>query len=233
MNFRPIMFMVACTSFLLAGCASGKVALQSTPYVTVLDTHQLPPPAEVIGTLGPLDTVRIDVFGVEELTREVQVDSSGRLSFPFVGSLEVAGKRPSEVEARIASRLGNSYVLDPKVTVNLIKTVSQTVAIEGEVATPGLYPAAGDLSLLRALALAGGPTKFAQREQVIVFREVGDDRYAAVYNLDAVRAGTVEDPRIYAKDTIVLGDSPRRRAIDQIVAIAPALASPLVLLFTR
>lgn len=232
-TLRKFLVPVASAALALTGCASDPAPLTSTPFVTVLDTQQLPAPEAKIGTLGPLDTIRIDVFGVEELTREVQVDSGGRISYPFIGSVDVGGKRASEVEAQIAQKLGRDYVLDPQVSVNLINTVSQTVAIEGEVTTPGVYPAAGELSLLSAIALAGGPTEFAQREQVVVFREIGEDRYAAVYDLDAVRSGKLANPRIYAKDTIVLGDSPRRRAIDQLITIAPALASPLVILFTR
>lgn len=224
---------LACTAAMLSACASDPAPMQSTPFVSVLNASELPAPLERTGILGPLDKVRIDVFGVEELTREVQIDGSGRMSYPFVGSIEVASQAPAAIEALIAARLNDGYVRDPQVSVNLVDTVSQTIAVEGEVGRPGIYPAAGQLTLLRALALAGGPTEFALSEQVVVFREVGEDRFAAVYDLDAVRRGGLNDPRIYANDTIVLGDSPRRRSIDRLVTIAPALASPLVLLFTR
>lgn len=224
---------LVCSTLALGACASDPVPMTSTQFVSVLDSNELPAPLTGIGILGPLDKVRVDVFGVEELTREVQIDGSGRLSYPFIGSIDVAGKAPAEVEALITSRLAAGYVRNPQVSVNLIDTVSQTIAIEGEVENPGIYAAAGQLTLLRALALAGGPTEFALRDQVVVFREVGDDRYAGVYNLDAVRRGLLEDPRIYANDTIVLGDSPRRRAIDRLVTIAPILVSPLVILLTR
>ncbi len=234
-KFRPRFkwAVTACCAALLSACASDPAPLQSTQFVSVLDANEMPAPLEGNGILGPLDKVRVDVFGVEELTREVQVDGSGRLSYPFVGSIEVAGKAPADIEALIAARLDQGYVRNPQVSVNLVDTVSQTIAIEGEVERPGIYAAAGQLTLLRALALAGGPTEFALAEQVVVFREVGDDRFAAVYNLSAVRRGALSDPRIYANDTIVMGDSPRRRSIDRLVTIAPALASPLVILFTR
>ncbi len=218
---------------LLSACASDPAPLQSTQFVSVLESSELPQPLETTGVLGPLDKLRVDVFGVEELTREVQIDASGRMSYPFIGSIEVAGQAPAEVEQLIASRLSAGYVRNPQVSVNLVDTVSQTIAIEGEVESPGIYAAAGRMTLLRALALAGGPTEFALREQVVVFRDVGDDRYAAIYDLQAVRRGALNDPQIFANDTIVLGDSPRRRAIDRLVTIAPALASPLVILFTR
>ncbi|MFU7527168.1 polysaccharide biosynthesis/export family protein [Qipengyuania sp. ASV99] len=232
MNFHPPFAALALATLLLAGCAK-PVPLQSTEFVSVLESNELPTPVETTAKLGALDKVRIEVFGVEELTREVQIDGSGRMSYPFIGSIEVKGQAPADVERLIAQRLSEGYVLNPQVSVNLVDTVSQTIAIEGEVKSPGIYPAAGELTLLRTLALAGGPTQFAEREQVVIFREVGADRYAGVYDLDAVRRGQVADPQIFANDTIVLGDSPRRRTIDQLVTIAPALASPLVILFTR
>ncbi|MEP3422618.1 MAG: polysaccharide biosynthesis/export family protein [Erythrobacter sp.] len=229
----PNMCVLAASTALLGACASDPAPLQTTQYVSVLVADQLPAPLDSTGILGPLDRVRVDVFGVEELTREVQIDGSGRMSYPFIGSMDVSGKAPAAIETLIAARLSEGYVRNPQVSVNLVDTVSQTIAIEGEVESPGIYAAAGQLTLLRALALAGGPSEFALREQVVVFRDVGEDRYAAVYNLDAVRRGALNDPRIYANDIIVLGDSPRRRSIDRLVTIAPALASPLVILFTR
>ena len=232
-RLRAALPLLAGAALAVSGCASSPPPMQSTQFVSVLDTSELPAPLEGTGLLGPLDKVRVDVFGVEELTREVQVDGSGRMSYPFIGSIEVTGQTPEQVETLIARGLADGYVRNPQVSVNLLDSVSQTIAVEGEVERPGVYPAAGQLTLLRALALAGGPTDFALREQVIVFREVGNDRYAAVYDLDAVRRGQLNDPRIYANDTIVLGDSPRRRAIDRLVTIAPVLASPLVVLFTR
>ena len=233
MRFWPTLGALVCSIMMLSGCASDPEPIQSTQFATVLESSQLPAPLEGNGILGPLDKLRVEVFGVEQLTREVQIDGSGRMSYPFIGSIEVAGQAPADVEALIASRLSQGYVLDPQVSVNLVDTVSQTIAIEGEVEDPGIYAAAGQLTLLRALALAGGPTDFALVDQVVVFRDVGDDRYAGVYNLEAVRRGALDDPRIYANDTIVLGDSPRRRAIDRLVTIAPVLASPLVILLTR
>lgn len=219
----------------LAGCASDPGPLQTTAAVTVLDTATLPEPTSgpAAAQLGPLDKIRIEVFGVEALEREVQVDASGRISFPLVGTVEVLDRTPAEVEQAIEAGLRRGYVKDPVVSVNLLETASQTVAVEGEVEKPGVYPAAGRLSLLRTLALAGGSTEYALDEQIVVFREVDGQRYAGVYNLEALRRGLVPDPRIYADDTVVVGESPRRRAIDRAIQVAPAFTSPLILLLTR
>jgi polysaccharide export outer membrane protein len=198
-----------------------------------MNTEALPVPDATGAELGPLDKMKVEVFGVPDLTREVQVDAGGNISFPFVGPIHVAGQTPAQVEGLIERRLAGGYIKNPQVSVNLLESDSQTIAIEGEVKQPGVYPAAGRLSLLRALALAGGNTEYALREQVIIFRDVGDQRFAGVYNLDAVRRGLVDDPRVYPHDLIVMGESPRRRQIDQIIKAAPAFTSPLILLLTR
>ena len=219
----------------LAGCASDPLPMKSTDVVTVLETAELPVPIAGLGAarLGPLDHIRVEVFGVDNLTREIQVDASGRVSFPFIGSIDATGMTPAELEQIIVRGLQQGYVKNPVVSVNLTETQSQTVAVEGEVKRPGIYPAAGQLSLLRTLAMAGGETEFALSEQIVIFREVNGARYAGVYDLNSLRRGRVIDPRVYANDTIVVGESPRRRAIDRVLKIAPAITSPLIILLTR
>src|SRR5690606_9201124 len=130
---------------------------------------------------------RIDVFGVEDLQREVQIDASGRLSFPLIGVIEVSGRTPAELAAEIERRLSGRFVRNPQVTVNLTETVSQVVTVEGQVEEPGLYPVIGNMTLVRAVATAGGVAEFASLDDVVVFRTVGGRRYAALYNLKAIR----------------------------------------------
>lgn len=230
---KVLTMVVGCAT--ISACASDPEPLQTTEAVTVLDTDALPVPPEGLGAarLGALDRIRVEVFGIENLTREIQIDASGRISFPFVGSIDVSDRTPLDIERTIVAGLRQGYVKDPVVTVNLVDTQSQTVAVEGEVEKPGIYQAAGELTLLRALALAGGETEFALREQIVIFREVGGNRYAGVYDLAALRRGLIDDPRVFPDDTIVVGESPRRRAIDRILQTAPAITSPLVILFTR
>lgn len=223
--------MVAAT----AGCAHNPPVMETTQAVTVVDRTSLPTPISGQGaaTLGQLDKIRVEVFGAEDLTKEIQIDAGGRMSFPFVGSISVLDRTPAEVEKIIADSLAQGYLIDPKVTVNLLESVSQTIAVEGAVEEPGLYPAAGEITLLKAIALAGGASDYALEEQIVVFREVGEDKYAGVYNLQAVRRGLVEDPVLYPNDIVVIGESARRKAVDRILTLTPAFTSPLILLLTR
>lgn len=210
--------------------------LQSTARLTVVDgASTLPAPVRgdlVAGDrpslIGPLDTLMVDVFNVGELSREVQVDASGRISMPLIGTIDARGKTAGELARTIEDALRGTYVRDPSVTVNIRSSVSQVVTIDGQVVEPGLYPVTNQMTLLRAVASAKGLSEFAREDDVVILRTVEGARMAGLYNIAAIRRGLYDDPAIYANDVVVVGDSPERRLFRDFVAVAPLLASPLV-----
>ena len=220
---------------LLASCA-GAPKLGGDPNLHVVDGSELPPPTPADQTVldrpylvGPYDRLTIDVFGIEELSqRDVQVDASGRISFPLAGTLEVAGKSPSEIEQLLRTSLAARYVRDPQVIVNLKETISQVVTVESEVKKPGLYPVVGRMTLLRAVAVAEGTTEFSKLSQVVVFRTVKGQQLAALYSLKQIRVGAYEDPEVYANDVVVVGDSQARRTFKDLIQVLPLLTTPLI-----
>jgi polysaccharide biosynthesis/export protein len=181
--------------------------------------------------IGPFDKLTIDVFGIAELNKQVQIDASGRLSFPLIGVVEAAGLTPGELADLIEQRLSGQYVRNPQVTVNLEETVSQVVTVDGQVSKPGLYPVIGRMTLMRAVATAGGTAEFAKLEDVILFRDVNGQKMAGVYNLKGIRQGNYEDPEVFANDVIVVGDSQARRIFKDLLQAAPLLSTPLLILF--
>jgi polysaccharide export outer membrane protein len=184
--------------------------------------------------IGPFDKLSIDVFGIEELSRkEVQTDAGGRISFPLAGVVEAAGKTPAELETVLEERLRGRFVRDPQVTVNLKETVSQVVTVDGEVKEPGLYPVIGRMTLMRAVATAKGATEFARLQDVVIFRSVNGQKMAGLYNLKAIRRGYYDDPEVFANDVVVVGDSSARRLFRDVIQIVPAIATPLVYVFSR
>jgi polysaccharide export outer membrane protein len=179
--------------------------------------------------IGPFDELTIDVFGVEDLSaRDVQVDASGRLGFPLVGAVEAGGRTPSEIATDIENGLRRRFVRDPHVTVNLKRTVSQVVTVEGEVREPGLYPVIGRTTLLRAIASAKGTTEYSKLDDVVIFRTVGGQKYAALYNLKQIRSGAYADPEVYANDVVMVGESRGRRVFRDLLAVVPLLTYPLI-----
>lgn len=221
---------------LCLGACGGRAPLESTSRLTVVDGQlALPAPnrsdltaADRPALIGPLDTIEVDVFDVPQLSREMQVDASGRISMPLVGTVDALGKTAGELADTIERALRTNYIRDPDVTVNIKSSVSQVVTIDGQVVEPGLYPVTNQMTLLRAVASAKGLSEFARQDDVVILRTVDGTKMAGLYNIDAIRRGVYDDPPIYANDVVVVGDSPQRRLFRDFVAVAPLLAAPLV-----
>jgi polysaccharide export outer membrane protein len=225
----------------LSACSADRATIGGDPQLSVMPGNELPRPSRSDLSIaappyfiGPLDRLIIDVFGVEELSqREVQVDASGRLSFPLAGVVDVSGMTPGEVEADLARRLAAAHVRNPQVTVNLKETVSQVVTVEGQVRKPGVYPVLGQMSLLRAVATAEGTDEFSRLSQIVVFRTVQGQRYAALYDLKAIREGAYPDPQIFAGDVVMVGESRSRRLFKDLLQTVPLISGPLVIALSR
>ena len=222
---------------LLGACASQPMGLD--PKVSVLKDGQLPTPTRADQTapsrpylVGPFDKLKIDVFGVEELERDIQTDAGGRFSFPLIGTVEASGLTPEELKVELERRLV-AFVRDPQVTVNLVANNSQVVTVEGEVKQPGIYPILGNMTLIKAVATAGGTEELAKLDDIVVFRNVEGQRYAGLYNLRAIRRGNYPDPNIYPNDVVIVGDSSARRIFRDAVAGLPALLTPIIAILSR
>lgn len=244
----PMQIFVAARAFAIGvlalgclGCSTAGQRPVASAELVVFDNGALPPPTapdltvtDRLSVIGPFDRLAVNVFNVPELSLEtVQVDAAGQIAVPLLGAMTVAGSAPGAVADQIARGLRGRYVRDPQVTVNLIETRSQTFAIEGEVREPGNYPVIGQMSLLRAIASAKGTSEFAMLDNVVVFRDVGNQRMAAVYNLQSIRRGIYPDPQVYSNDVIVVGNSNARRIFRDGLQLLPALLSPIILLLNR
>ncbi|WP_243650207.1 MULTISPECIES: polysaccharide biosynthesis/export family protein [unclassified Sphingomonas] len=178
--------------------------------------------------IGPLDTIQVDVFNVPELSREMQVDASGRIAMPLAGTVDARGRTASELARAVEAALRGRYVRKPEVTVNIKSSVSQVVTIDGQVVEPGLYPVTNQMTLLRAIASAKGMSEFARQNEVVILRTVQGRKMAGLYDVDAIRRGAYDDPAIFANDVIVVGDSPQRRLFRDFVSLSPIVAAPLI-----
>lgn len=181
-------------------------------------------------SVGPSDQLEIDVFGVPELSKTVTVDLTGRISLPLIGPVPVTGLTSDQVATEIVQRLRGQYVKDPRVSVNITSNASQVFTVDGAVAQPGQFPIVGRMSLMRAIARASGVTEFARDNYVVVFREVDGKKYAALYDLNAIRQGMYEDPEIYANDVVMVDESRARRIFKDLLAVSPLLTAPVIAL---
>ena len=170
--------------------------------------------------IGPLDVLDITVFKVPELSRSVQVADSGSVNLPLVGEVPAAGRTAQDVERDLAARLGAKYLQSPQVTVYVKEYNSQRVTIEGAVKKPGVYPIRGNASLLQFIATAEGLDP-ASDSSVVVFRQTDGQRSAARFDIDAIRSGQAEDPRIQPGDVIVANASEVKAAFQNFVKALP------------
>ncbi len=108
--------------------------------------------------VGPQDVLKVTVFGVAELTREVTVDTDGTFDFPLIGRVKAAGSSVHGIEAELKERLSKGFLVNPTVTVDVGAYRSQIVYVLGEVRTPGRLMLAGNASIMSALAEAGFTT---------------------------------------------------------------------------
>lgn len=230
--------MLLAATLLISGCAGNNHPMGGAAGLSVVQADSLPPPtlADLAASdrpyrVGPFDKLIVDVFGSKDLSqKEIQVDASGRISFPLIGTVEVAGQTPGEIEIIMEKMFRGRFIKDPQITVNLKEIVSQTVTIGGEVKEPGVYPVVGHMTLMRAVATAKGTTEFSKKNEVIIFRTVNGSEYAAVYDMRAIQRGNYSDPEVYANDVVMVGDSQGRRVFRDFLTASPLIAPLFYLL---
>jgi polysaccharide export outer membrane protein len=161
--------------------------------------------------IGPLDVIRVEVFGAPELTREAEVDAAGNFSVPLAGAIQAAGRTPAELSSAIAAQLQGRYLRNPQISVNIVKAKAKTFTVDGAVKAPGNYPIVGKMTLQQAIATAQGADQVANLNNVVVFRTVNSQKTAALFSVKDIRAGRLEDPQIYGNDIVIVGESAARR----------------------
>jgi polysaccharide export outer membrane protein len=135
------------------------------------DLPPVPPPVSGDYRLGPGDQVKITTFGEQQLTGEFRISDTGTVALPLIGSVDANGKTPSELAAAIAKTLADSKLyVDPKVTAEV--TTYRPIFMLGEVARPGQYPFQPGMTVVTAVAVAGGFTYRAVTSQFSIVRTV-------------------------------------------------------------
>jgi len=126
--------------------------------------------------LGTGDRVAVTVFGQQDMSGEFDVDDTGAIALPLAGAISVKNKTPREVEKALETQLGSrgGMLNNPKVNVAVVRY--RPVYILGEVQRPGAYPYQSGLTVMTAVALAGGYTYRAANKKISVIREETGDR---------------------------------------------------------
>jgi len=125
-------------------------------------------------TLGPGDRLRVVVFGQDGISNTYMVDAGGNVSLALIGSVPARGLTTQQLGARIAERLKQGYVREPHVTVEV--ETYRPFFILGEVTTPGQYPYVADMTVEKAIAIAGGFAPRAYKQTVELTRNAGGEQ---------------------------------------------------------
>ena len=123
--------------------------------------------------IGPGDILAINVWKEAEMSRVVPVRSDGRISLPLIGELQSGGLTPRQLEAEITKQL-RDYVAEPAVTVVVQEIHSRNINVLGMVNRPGSYPLAKTMTVVDAIATAGGFRDFAKQKSIYVLRQNPD-----------------------------------------------------------
>lgn len=204
-----IIWSLAAITFITNGCSNpGAISTVPVAAVNGLDSASAPTGDYRIGDSDLLD---VKVFRVDELSREVRVDNDGNITFPLLGTVAVRGLTHSEAEAKLAGLFVSRRLLtDPQVSVFIKERTTQRLTLEGEISKPGVYPINGQLTVLQAIALGGGPSQLAATDKVVLFRREGGQSRSYVIDLDAIRQGKLADPYVRNDDRIVIHRSGSR-----------------------
>jgi polysaccharide export outer membrane protein len=229
--FRPLLFAALALVAVLGSPDADARTKDKAKAVEITDELRPPDSTTAAGAyagvseyrIGPQDLLTISVFQVDELNREVRVNSNGQVSLPLIGTVQAGGRTVQELERDIAAKLDASYLQNPQVTVFVKEFTSQRVTLEGAVKKPGIYPLSGKTTLLQAIAMAEGLDQLADPRGVVVFRTVDGKKMGAVFDVRAIRSGDVADPDIYGDDIVVVDQSGGKTALRRFIESVPVL----------
>jgi polysaccharide biosynthesis/export protein VpsN len=123
--------------------------------------------------LGAGDRIRVTVFGEPYLSGEFNINANGSVSLPLIEPVSVAGLTLDEAGALIQQKLAAGFMGDPKVSVDIL--TYRPFFIIGEVNNPGSFPYVADMTVLHAVAIAGGFTPRAAKKKIFIQRGVQTD----------------------------------------------------------
>lgn len=143
----------------LVGCGANSIDLPS------------PPPESPVYRLAPGDKVSLQVFGQTELSGQFDVNADGNLSLPLVGSVPARNRTVAQLTSDLNTKF-DRFVVNPRFTLDVV--TYRPVFVLGQVSRPGSFPFAAGMTVQQAVALAGGYTRRAITDKVMVTRLTDD-----------------------------------------------------------
>ena len=124
-----------------SGCRAGCAGAAGTDYI-----------------VGPQDVLNVRIYGEDKLSGKIRIDNDGSFPFEYLGRVKAEGMTTAQIETYLAKALGDGYLRNPQVSVEVIEYRSQSVFVTGEVRSPNKYMLPGNSTLMDVLTLAGSVT---------------------------------------------------------------------------
>ena len=154
--------------------------------------------------LGPEDQLRISVWDNKDLTLDLVIRPDGKISMPLIQDVVAEGLTAPKLAADIQKKL-SAYIVNPEVSVIVLQVNSPKYYVIGSVTRPGTYPLRGEVSILQALALAGGFTQFASPRKIKLVRTIeGKQQIRKVNYYDMLEDSEVGNYILRSGDTVVV-----------------------------
>ncbi len=169
----------------------------------VNNVPDLSPPEDRVGVD---DTFDVRVYGETELSGMFRVATDGTVDYPLAGRLQVAGLRTGEIQALLVSRLKGKYLKDPQVIVTIKDRNSQKISVLGQVMKPGQVAYYPNMTIVDAIASAGGFTGIAAKNSVNLRREIGGKIEMHVYPVADISEGRSANVMVLPGDVLVVDE---------------------------
>lgn len=168
---------------------------------------------------GPEDVLSISVFDKEKYSLPaVTVPPHGVINYPLIGPIKVVGRTSDELQREITEKL-SEYIIEPKVTVQLVQAHSLKVMVVGDVGNPGIFEMTRRMTVTEALARAGYITKYGDKSNVHVLRmQASGQTVPMPVNMKEVERGKGQDLFLAPGDTVVVPGN-KFKTIDKIMGI--------------
>jgi polysaccharide export outer membrane protein len=156
--------------------------------------------------VGIDDTFDVRVYGETELTGTFRIATDGSVDYPLAGRIHVAGLRTGEIQQLLVDRLKGRYLKDPQVIVTIKDRNSQKISVLGQVARPGQVPYYPNMTIVDAIANAGGFTGIAAKNSVNLRREVAGNIQTRVYPVADISEGRSANILVLPGDVLVVDE---------------------------
>ncbi len=152
--------------------------------------------------LGPGDVLNVQVYGEPEVSSNVVIRMDGRISLPLAGELQAAGRTPKELSDEIRGKL-ERFIEAPEVTVILAESQSKRYYVLGQVESPGEYDINHPVTVVQAIARAGGFLEWARTKRIMIVGVSGEEEEITYFDYD----GFLKRPERHRNIVIQPGDT--------------------------